>query len=211
MSIDHFGFFVLAVFLLNITPGNDFIYVATRSISQGAKAGIISAFGISSGLLVHVTASVMGLSVLLAKSILAYEIIKYVGAAYLVYIGVRMLFAKTAFPEGLSGSNGEETRTLQLLRQGFITNVFNPKVALFFLSFLPQFANQHSAYVSLQLLVLGLWFIFSGTVVSIAIAIAFARMRNWLASMPLFWKFQQRIASTIFIGLGLKIALEGDR
>lgn len=205
MEISNFGVFVAATFILNITPGNDFIFVATQSISKGIKAGIVSSFGISLGLLVHISASVLGLSLLLSKSLIAFEIIKWLGAAYLVYLGIKSFLSKSeAFNEAIHKNTPPTNR---LLRQGFLTNVFNPKVALFFLSFLPQFADSSSPYFSLQLLLLGGWFIFSGTIVSICIAVIFSRMRIWLSNFKIFWKVQQKITGLVFIALGLKIAL----
>ncbi len=174
MEISHFGIFVLATLILNITPGNDFIYVATQSLSKGTKAGIISSFGISMGLMVHVSASVLGLSLLLSKSIIAFEIIKWLGAAYLIFLGIKSILSKSHSLNELKDK--KEISELRLLRQGFFTNVFNPKVALFFLSFLPQFADSSSPNFSLQLLMLGGWFIFSGTIVSICIALTFSKM-----------------------------------
>lgn len=208
MTIEHFGLFVLATFLLNITPGNDFIYVATRTLGYGTRAGIISALGISAGLVIHVTASVLGLSVILSQSALAFSLIKYTGAAYLVYLGVKMILSGSGNIPGTAGENREFISSFTLFRQGFLTNVFNPKVALFFLSFLPQFADSNSANFSLQLLLLGLWFIFSGTLVSMGIAFLFGKLRNVLASFTAFWEWQQKITGFILIGLGLKIAME---
>jgi threonine/homoserine/homoserine lactone efflux protein len=205
MDIQQFWIFAIAVFLLNITPGNDFIFVATRSISYGKKAGIISGLGISLGTLVHVFASIFGLSVILSESALAFNIIKYIGATYLIYLGIRSILAKSHL---LSKKlNGNPPSSFKLLRQGFVTNVFNPKVALFFLSFLPQFVNPANGNVTSQLLILGLWFIFSGTIVNITISLLFSVVKNWLARFPLFWNLQNKITGTILIALGLKIAL----
>ena len=206
MSIENFGLFALAAFLLNITPGNDFIYVATRSLSQGIRAGIISSLGIGAGLIIHVSVSVLGLSAILAKSAFAFNLIKYIGAGYLIYVGIKMIFSKTISPDEIKTSSEKKNSSWIIFRQGFFTNVFNPKVALFFLSFLPQFADMHSPYFSSQLALLGAWFIFSGTLVSIAIALIFGKLRNWLSSFHSFWKLQQKIAGTVLIVLGLKIA-----
>ena len=210
-DINNFWLFALATLLLNLTPGNDFIYVATRSLSGGIRAGIISAFGISAGLVVHIVASVFGLSVVLAKSAFIFNLIRYVGAAYLIYLGVKMLVTKSESLSGINSSAENKLSSFTLLKQGFLTNVFNPKVALFFISFLPQFADAHSEYFSAQLLGLGLWFIFSGTMVSIAIALFFGKLRNVLSSHPLFWRMQQKVTAFILILLGLKIALEKNR
>lgn len=205
MEIHQFWVFATAVFLLNITPGNDFIYIASRSITYGKKAGIISGLGISLGLIVHIIASVLGLSVILAESSIAFNIVKYIGAAYLIYLGIKTLWDRT---NNIGNMNGDEVPSnKKLLRQGFITNVFNPKVALFFLSFLPQFVNPSKGNVSLQLLTLGLWFVISGTAVSILIALTFSTMKNILMRFPGFWKWQKKITGVVLIGLGLKIAL----
>lgn len=206
-DINHFWMFALVTLLLNITPGNDFIYVATRSLGGGIRAGIISAFSITAGLIIHVSASVLGLSVLLAKSAWAFNLIKYIGAAYLIYLGIKMFVTKT---QSIRGVNPHEQKisSFAIFKQGFLTNVFNPKVALFFISFLPQFADAASPYFTAQLFALGLWFIFSGTLVSIAIAIFFGKIRNALSSVPLFWKLQQKFTALILVLLGLKIALE---
>src|SRR5262245_39315305 len=206
-DINHFWLFASATLLLNLTPGNDFIYVATRSLSGGVRAGIISALGITAGLFVHVTASVLGLSVLLAKSAIAFSVIKYVGAAYLIYLGIKMLITKTQLIHD-NNSQSQRTSPFTLFRQGFLTNVFNPKVALFFISFLPQFADAHSPLFTTQLFVLGTWFIFSGTLVSIAIALFFGKLRNALSSLPLFWNWQQKFTAFVLILLGLKMAME---
>ncbi len=204
MGISNFGIFIIATFILNITPGNDFIFVATQSISKGFKAGVYSAFGISIGLLVHISASVLGLSVIISKSIITFEIIKWIGALYLMYLGVKAIIART---QTLSKIKGDHLSAKALLRKGLITNVFNPKVALFFLSFLPQFADAGSPYFSMQLLLLGGWFIFSGTIVSLSIAAFFSRIGNILSKFKLFWKIQQKITGIMFLGLGVRIAL----
>lgn len=206
-GINDFWLFAAATLLLNITPGNDFIYVATRSLGGGVKAGIISGFGITAGLVIHIIASVLGLSVVLAESALAFNLVKYVGAAYLLYLGIKMLITKAKKVRRLSGKR-EKIPSFTLLKQGFFTNVFNPKVALFFISFLPQFADAGSRYFTSQLFVLGLWFIFSGTLVNIAIAVFFGKLRNALSSVPLFWKMQQKFTALVLVLLGLKMALE---
>ena len=207
-EINNFGLFVFSTFILNITPGNDFIYVATRSLSQGIRTGIISAFSISAGLIVHVTLSVLGLSVILARSALAFNLIKYLGAAYLIFLGVKMIFSKSSNFSQMADPKEYNAASGKIFWQGFFTNVLNPKVALFFLSFLPQFANPHSEYFSFHLLLLGLWFIFSGTLVSIAIAVFFGKIRRRISSFDVFWKWQKKVTGTILIALGLKIAFE---
>ena len=208
LNINDFWLFAAATLLLNITPGNDFIYVATRSLAGGVRAGIISAFGITLGLFVHVAASVLGLSVILAESAVAFNLLKYAGAAYLAFLGIRMFLGKAKAIGSEDLMEREKSSTFTLLRQGFFTNVFNPKVALFFISFLPQFADAGSPRFTEQLFILGLWFIFSGTLVSITVALLFGKLRNVLSSVPLFWKLQQKFTGLILVLLGLKIAME---
>ena len=209
MGISHFEIFIIATFVLNITPGNDFIYVATQSVCRGTKAGVLSSTGISLGLLVHICASVFGLSMLLSKSMIAFDIIKLLGAVYLVYLGIKSFFSKSPGLDDAIQKN--KLSANKLLRQGFLTNVFNPKVALFFLSFLPQFADSSSSNFSLQLLLLGGWFIFSGTIVNLCITLLFSKMRTFLFNLKIFWKVQQKITGIVFIGLGLKIALSENK
>jgi len=211
MDIPHFGLYAVAVLLLNITPGNDFIYVATRALSSGTRGGIISAFGITAGLLIHFLASIFGLSLIVAKSVGVYTIIKYIGAGYLIYLGVKIFFSKPLNPMEISGATARKNSAWIIFRQGFLTNTFNPKVALFFLSFLPQFADSHAANYTLQLAGLSVWFIFSGTIVNIAIALLFGRLRIRMKKFSLFWKWQSKITGTILVMLGLKIALSQKR
>lgn len=140
-GITHFGFFVLAVFLLNVTPGPDTAYIVGRSVAQGRGAGLMSALGISAGCCVHALACAFGLTALLAASAAAFTVIKLVGAAYLIYLGVRMIIAKQAAgPSGTAATQAEKPLR-QLFMQGFWTNVLNPKVVLFFVSFFPQFVS----------------------------------------------------------------------
>ena len=130
IGIHHFWLFVAAGLLLNVTPGPDTFYILGRSISQGRAAGILSALAISTGCLFHTTAAALGLSVILARSAIAFEIIRYAGAAYLAYLGLRLMLAKSA-----DAGNGESLPRASLwtiYRQGVLTNVLNPKVALFF-------------------------------------------------------------------------------
>jgi threonine/homoserine/homoserine lactone efflux protein len=139
MNIEHFWVFALAALLLNLTPGNDMLYVAARSASQGVKAGIISSLGIMMGCMVHITAAVIGLSAIIARSATAFDIIKYLGAAYLVYLGIRSMLSRKKVLEIKKAVKPLSYK--KIFWQGVIPNVLNPKVALFFLAFLPQFIN----------------------------------------------------------------------
>jgi threonine/homoserine/homoserine lactone efflux protein len=134
-GIENYVGFVIAGILLNLTPGADTMYILTRSISQGRRAGVYSVLGIGSGCLIHTILAAFGLSIILAKSALAFNIIKYVGVAYLVYLGIKMIMEKNNLFDNKT-QQLETTKLVKIYQQGLLTNVLNPKVALFFLSFL---------------------------------------------------------------------------
>ena len=203
MVVD-FWMFALASLLLNLTPGNDMIYVASRSTGQGVKAGIVSALGISGGCIIHMLAAVAGLSAILAKSSTAFDIIKYAGAAYLIFLGIKTFTSKTS---PLKLESVKSSSYNKLFWQGLITNVLNPKVALFFLAFLPQFVSVHENNVHWQILFLGTWFNISGTVVNILVAVLFGKISGVLTRSPGFLQWQQRVTGFVLIGLGIKVAL----
>ena len=205
MAIEHFWVFALAALLLNLTPGNDMLYVAARSTSQGIKAGIISSLGIMAGCMVHILAAVIGLSAIIAQSALAFNIIKYVGAAYLVYLGIRSIISRKKTFE-VKNKMQQQSYT-RIFWQGVLTNVLNPKVALFFLAFLPQFINIESKHTALQILFLGTWFNVGGTLVNIMVAILFGKIGTWLSQSPRFIQWQERITGAMLIALGIKVAL----
>lgn len=209
MIIDNFWMFALAGLLLNLTPGNDMLYVMARSSGSGIKAGIISALGIGAGCLVHVVAAMAGLSALLAQSALAFDIIKYLGAGYLVYLGIRSLVQKKNSMQ-VKGVR-DELSFGKIFRQGALTNVLNPKVALFFLAFLPQFINPDKGNASLQILFMGSWFDLVGTLVNIIVAVVFGKLGAWLSSSPGFIRWQDRVTGIMLITLGFKIALESKK
>ena len=196
--------FLAAGLALNITPGPDMLYVAARGAGEGRSAGIASALGIGVGTLVHIALVAAGLAAVLAAVPVAYLAIRLGGAAYLVYLGVRALLAKQAAEAAPLAPASIGT----IFRQGVITNVLNPKVALFFLAFLPQFVDASRGNPALQVIGLGLLFDTTGTLVNLAVAIgsssAAARLRA-----PSVWL--QRITGGVFIGLGLKLALASRR
>lgn len=204
-STQNLWLFFVASILLNLTPGNDMIYVASRSISQGSRAGIISACGIFIGCLVHTLAAILGLSFIIAKSAFVFGIIKFMGAGYLIYLGTRALLARTSINEEIE--NMPRVNKLKLLRQGIITNVLNPKVAIFFLSFLPQFVDPSSPSFKLQLLALGTWFDVQGALILVGVAWILGKTTQFFKRNPTFWNVQQKITGLVLIGLGIKIAL----
>jgi len=197
--------FFIASLLLNLTPGNDMLYVASRSVSQGVKGGVVSALGVFAGCFVHISAAVLGLSIIIAKSAYLFELIKFAGAGYLIYLGVRTLISKPAANQ--MDERLVKTDHWKLFKQGAVTNALNPKVAVFFLSFLPQFIDAASPYFKLQLFTLGLWFAVQGTAVLIIVACTFGRTKDFFKRNPKVWRTQEKITGLVLIGLGIKIAL----
>ncbi len=204
-NIQNLYLFFIASLLLNLTPGNDMIYVASRSISQGIKAGIISAFGVFIGCFVHILAAVFGLSIIIMKSVFLFQLIKFLGAGYLIYLGVKALITKSDFNKDITPLPSVDR--WKLLKQGIITNALNPKVALFFLSFLPQFIQIGSPLYKAQLFSLGLWFDLQGTLILIFVAYLLGKTSNFIKRNQKFWRIQEKITGIILIGLGIKVAL----
>lgn len=199
----NIALFMLASVTLNLTPGPDMMYVITRSVGEGKKAGIVSALGISTGTFFHILAVAFGLSAFLLAVPTAYDIIRYIGACYLVYLGFKVLLRKNQIAAE-DDHNGTGLRSVYL--QGMLTNIFNPKVALFFLAFLPQFVEQ-SGNIPLQVITLGIMFNISGTIVNIIVALTASRLgrllKNKLNNSSIFkW-----VTGSIFIGLGIRLAL----
>jgi threonine/homoserine/homoserine lactone efflux protein len=209
IATPDFLFFAFASLMLNITPGADMFYVATRSTSQGVKAGIVSALGIMAGCILHLFAAVLGLSAVIASSAFAFSVIKYAGAVYLIYLGISSFFSRKNVFELNKGLAALPLK--KIFRQGVITNVLNPKVALFFLAFLPQFIRTGKTSAQWQILMLGTWFNISGTIVNILVAILFGKMGNWLSKKEWFIKWQQKITGLLLFGLGIKIAIQSRK
>ncbi|RQS22807.1 LysE family translocator [Burkholderia sp. Bp8992] len=207
-GITHFGFFVFAVFLLNVTPGPDTAYIVGRSVAQGRGAGLMSAFGISAGCCVHALACAFGLTALLAASATAFTVIKLVGAAYLIYLGVRMIVAKqAAAPSGADAAQATAAKPLrQLFMQGFWTNVLNPKVVLFFVSFFPQFVSADSPHKAWAFLTLGAVFVAMSTVWTSLVAWVAGSVTQHFSGKPGVRKWLDRTVGSAFVGLGLRLA-----
>ncbi len=207
LGIHSLGLFVLSGVLLNITPGPDTAYIVGRSVQIGWRGGVAAALGISAGCLVHVFAAAIGLSALLAASSVAFTAVKWIGAAYLVYTGIRMLLASAASPAADTVTVPRAKTLRQVFWQGALTNALNPKVALFFLAFLPQFVDADATGKALAFVVLGLIFIGTGTAWNLGMA-AFAakavgRIRH--SGRALVWL--NRALGAMFIGLGVRVAM----
>lgn len=210
LGIHDYWLFVTAGILLNLTPGQDTIYIAGRSIAEGRKAGIASAFGVGTGGLVHVIAATLGLSAVIATSALAFAVVKWAGVAYLVYLGVRLLVSRAdSSPQAISASANAWGSTAY--RRGILTNVLNPKVALFFLAFLPHFVDSSSTHRALSFMILGGTFVFTGTIWSLVIAVVSARASEGIRRSKYAGNLVRRIAGGVFVGLGVKLALEQTR
>jgi len=200
--------FVTASLALIVVPGPDMIYVLTRGVSQGKPAGLVSAAGVCSGVLVHTGFAAVGLSAILAQSAVAFSVVKYAGAAYLVYLGVRTILDKEGFA---SPGRAERARLATVFRQGMLTNVLNPKVALFFLAFLPQFVEPAAGTTGWQMLAFGIAFTLMGLVVLSVVALCSGALGQWFRSRPSFVGALRWITGSVLVGLGLRLAIPERR
>ena len=208
-SATSIGLFAVAATLLLLTPGPAVLYVVARSVEQGRIAGLASVFGITTGTLVHVLASTLGLSALLASSALAFALVKYAGAAYLIYMGVRRIFKRTDTP---ASSLKLPRRSLgRLYRDGFIVNLLNPKTALFFLAFLPQFVDPARGAVPMQIAFLGLLFTFMGLTSDGLYALVAGTAGGWVRRQSRYMDWERYVTGGVFIGLGVTAALAVGR
>jgi len=205
LGIHDYWLFVLSGILLNLTPGQDTFFILGNSLGAGRRAGVAAALGIGVGTVVHTCAAALGLSAILATSATAFTIVKLAGAASLIYIGVRALTARSPLPGTMAAQAGTAARVA--FRGGVVTNVLNPKVALFFLAFLPQFIDPASARKVEAFLVLGATFITTGVAWCLVIAVGAARFRNLLMRRPDAGTLLGRTAGAVFVALGLRLAL----
>jgi threonine/homoserine/homoserine lactone efflux protein len=194
--------FLVASLALNLAPGPDMLYVIGRSVGQGHKAGTVSALGIFAGCWIHILAAAIGLAALVRSSPLAFNAIRYAGAGYLFYLGVRALAQRD---HHASGGLPQENLG-RVFRQGVITNVLNPKVGLFFLAFLPQFVDARRGSVAFQILFLGLLFNAGGTLVNVVVAYAGGGVGELLRRNPRFTQIQRWFTGLVFVGLGARLA-----
>lgn len=195
--------FAVATLLLNLSPGPDMMYVIARSLGQGRRAGVVSALGIGGGCLVHTAAAALGIAALLRSSPFAFQVVRYAGAVYLVYRGVRLLARRSA---GNPSAELAPENLAAIFRQGVVTNVLNPKVALFFLAFLPQFVSPARGGVAVQMAALGLWFDFSGTLVNLGVACLAGVAAGFLESGR-GRELAERASGSVLIALGLRVGL----
>jgi threonine/homoserine/homoserine lactone efflux protein len=198
--------FTGAALLLLVVPGPAVLYVVTQSVSHGVRAGLASVAGITTGTIVHVTAATIGLSALLASSTVAFDVVKYLGAAYLIVVGIRRL-AGLERPASLGDQHERDLG--RLYRQGIVVNVLNPKTALFFLAFLPQFVEPSRGAAWAQILLLGLFFAFLGFMSDSVWAFVAGTLGERLRRSIRFPKLQRYVSGSVFVGLGAVAALTG--
>jgi threonine/homoserine/homoserine lactone efflux protein len=200
--------FMTAAIVLLLIPGPAVLYIVARSVDQGRKAGLASCSGIATGALVHVLAAALGLSALLVSSAMAYSVVKYAGAAYLIYLGIKKLRERPA----ADGATHVQPASLRhVYAQGVLVEALNPKVALFFFAFLPQFVDPARGSVVLQFLALGTLFALMGLASDSLWAVTAGSAAGWLQGNPTFLRHQQYVSGTVYIGLGLATAASGPR
>ena len=199
--------FIVSGWLLNVTPGPDMLYIIGRSTAQGLRAGIVAALGVGAGIFVHIAATALGLSAILAASAEAFTLIKLIGAAYLVYVGISLLRSSSTPFDSVAATRLAPARLRSVFMQGFLTNVLNPKVALFFLAFLPQFVESDAANKPLAFLFLGLLFNVNGTLWNVFVAWSAARLSAGFRQRADALKWFNRCVGGIFVVLGIRLAL----
>ncbi len=205
-GVHDLGLFVVSGLLLNVTPGADTLYIVGRSTLQGRKAGAVAALGIGAGCLVHTFAAALGLSAILATSAAAFAVVKWVGAAYLVWLGVGLLRAGGRSARAPDAACLGQAGPAKVFLQGLLTNVLNPKVALFFLAFLPQFIDAAAPNKALAFVALGLIFNVNGTLWNLLVATMAASAGSRLGGGPAA-AWLRRIAGGLFVYLGVRLAL----
>ena len=200
--------FMLAAGLLIVVPGPAVLYVVARSVDQGKLAGIVSVLGIALGAVVHSLAAAVGITAVLAASALAFSTVKYLGAAYLIYLGITTLLKKPEIQEKIVV---EPKPLWQIFRQGFVVNLLNPKTALFFLAFLPQFADPARGSVPLQTFILGLIFVTIALLSDSIYALLAGQLGGWLKQSQSFQQRQRYFSGSVYIALGVATAVSGGK
>jgi threonine/homoserine/homoserine lactone efflux protein len=205
----NIGLFISAALVLLLIPGPAVLYIVGRSVEQGRRAGFVSVLGIHTATLVNVIAAGLGLSAVIASSALAFSVVKYAGAAYLIWLGLRKLFTAVDAPgDGVTLARHGYAR---LFRDGFIVNLLNPKTALFFLAFLPQFVNLNRGHVAMQVVVLGLIFILLGFISDSCYAIAAGAVGNWMKHSRRYLRVERYVSAALLVGLGVTAAFAGHQ
>ena len=205
LGIHHYWLFIATAILLILTPGQDTFFILGRSLSGGRADGVAAALGISAGSVIHTILAALGLSALLATSPYAFMAVKFAGAAYLIFIGVKALLSRASRLPGADTAPKTDGRWSSF-RQGILSNVLNPKVALFFLALMPQFIGAGSTNKVAAFLALGFTFVTLGVIWCVVLAIGAARLRSAILRRPSMSTILNRVAGAMFIALGLKLA-----
>lgn len=203
----NFPFFFTATLAFLLMPGPAVLYVVTRSVDQGRKAGLVSVLGLQTGALVHVFAAALGLSAILVTSALAFDVVKYLGAAYLIYLGIRKFMERD---KAESAETIKHDTLRRVYSQGIIVSILNPKTALFFFAFLPQFVDSARGYVPLQMFILGVIFVVMALTTDSLYALAAGTVGRFLRGNLRYLRFQRYFSGTVYIGLGLATAFSGS-
>ena len=209
-DVNNLGLFILAGWLLNLTPGPDVLYIVSSALRSGAKAGVVAALGITAGCFVHIFAAALGVSALLAASSTAFTVLKWAGAAYLFYVGVKLLLSPAkASPEFAAEKAIQESAVAlrSLFFKGFFTNALNPKVALFFLAFVPQFIAPGASQPALTFVLLGVLFNVNALPINMGYALLAAWATRRLGAVQRAMHWLDRLAGVMFVGFGAKLAL----
>jgi threonine/homoserine/homoserine lactone efflux protein len=199
-----FALFITVSWALIIAPGPDMLYVITRGMTHGRRAGMLSALGVICGILVHTIAAALGLTLIFQTSALAFLVVKYLGAAYLIYLGIKSWRERNVFALQTSSPT---VSSQQLFWQGVLSNVLNPKIAIFFLAFLPQFVDKSGGQVTLQLVTLGLTFAFLGLLFLVVVGYSSGTIGSWITRRPHIARFLGRLSGGILVALGVRLAL----
>lgn len=200
--------FLAASFALLITPGPAVLYIVARSINQGRIAGIFSVLGVETANFFHASAAALGLSAILVSSALAFDLVKYLGAAYLIYLGLRKIMSKE---DEAKAELSQQESLSRVYTQGFVVNIFNPKTALFFFAFLPQFVNTSNGNITLQMFLLGIIFVVMAIITDSCYAFASSSIADQLKANQNFARNQRYFTGLIYIGLGVVTAFSGSR
>jgi threonine/homoserine/homoserine lactone efflux protein len=209
-DVNNLGLFILAGWLLNLTPGPDVLYIVSSALRSGAKAGVVAALGITAGCFVHIFAAALGVSALMAASSTAFTVLKWAGAAYLFYVGLKLVFARsTPHVESVAENPMQEGvgALKSIFFKGFFTNALNPKVALFFLAFVPQFIAPNASQPALTFVLLGVLFNVNALPINVGYALLGAWASRRMGALQRAMHWLDRVAGVMFVGFGAKLAL----
>ena len=205
-SFSYWTFFFTAALMINISPGPDLLYILSKTIAGGRKVGVASSLGVCTGALVHVCAAALGLSAILATSAIAFSVVKYIGAAYLIYLGIRAFMTQGTTFDTVEATK-QKTTPWQAFKQGTLVDILNPKVAVFFLAFLPQFVRPELGHTTTQIIFLGGLVIAVAVVVEFVFVMAAARTTRFFRKNRMASIWLDRLLGSVLIGLGLRLAL----